>query len=643
MPGTLPSIRNSILGADRPLRVIPGGRGGPPSGGVPAEDEPRCPITPLGHADGVCYVLDVAGQRRALTARQMANRHELRGLFGGDEEWLRDKFPEVEIVKGEGGEKKVNVIGFSLNLAVAWLQKACAEQGLFGDHIQFRRAGIWRGEGGLPVVHCGDFVLIENQWHEAGIRTGQQVWVASPPVARPGTACDHSVGQELQAEIQRLWDFKQAGGAGLLLGLIATAMLGLSARWRPNAFLCGEGGSGKSMLLDVLRAVCPLHLYSNDASPAGVSARMNGSVMPIFIDEASDRDQQAAEALLELVLSSSTGDGTRGVRALADGKFRTIEMAGCMLYASVSPPTMQPAVLSRITLVELRKPNGGEDHQAEHQALAEWAAKHGPALWARVIAAAERWAACLTMCRTALSGRYCAPREADQFGALLAGWWVLTREGLPDEAGVAEAIGLASEFVQPSDVVAEESSPRRAIRHLLAHTVQYDGTTRTEQIGTLLRRYFAVSENGDPDHRSSALAALEKHGLRPILPCLRLYEFLDPGDVRRDAPEPRRGWWAREEPEMLAPDALCYCPSCRDRQGRRVPRLGDRGGVWLLPVAVGPLFRGVRGLEGDRWRMELLREICRPSAAPLRVGGVTGRALWLPRDEIDDGGWPRGG
>lgn len=37
------------------------------------------------------------------------------------------------------------------------------------------------------------------------------------------------------------------------IDLIATAMLG-SVRWRPNMFLCGAGGGGKSTLTDVMRA-----------------------------------------------------------------------------------------------------------------------------------------------------------------------------------------------------------------------------------------------------------------------------------------------------------------------------------------------------------------------------------------------------
>jgi hypothetical protein len=415
-------------------------------------------------------------------------------------------------------------------------------------------------------------------------------------------------------------------------------MLGTAARWRPNGFLNGEGGSGKTMLMDVLRAACPMHAYSNNASEAGVTSLMNGRVVPIFIDESSDRQNQGgAEALMDLVLASASGDGTKAVRGRVDGGFRTIEMAGCILYGSVNPPSMQPQHLGRITLIELLKPDGGEDMRAEHQALAEWAQRHGPALWGRVIASAERWRASLTVFRTALAEAGCAPREMDQMGALLAGWWILTREGLPGEAGAREAVGMAEAFIRPASDTVEDSGPRRAVQHLLSQLIQFDGTTRQEQVGILLERTWEASDE-HTDSQSDA-RVLARFGVRVVRPCKSVYEWRRPTagepDFPADAKEAGQLNW-RPRPD-LASDRYCKCFNCRDRQMRPVPRLGDGGGVWLMPVALKPLFRGVHGLEGDRWQTEILRLGTR-SRTSVRVGGVVGKAIWLPREAIDDGG-----
>lgn len=629
-------IRESVIGADRPFRVIEGGGGRPPKGGSPSESEDApCPVTPLGDADGVWHFLDPLGQKRQLTAREFGNRHCVRGLFRGNEDWLRAKFPDRKEFENEVGGKSVRVVGFQLNAAAAWLQKACSDQGLYGDFLQLRRPGIWRGDGGLPIVHAGDQVLIEGEWRPAGTRTGTQIWIATPPTARPGIACDALVGEAFREEIQRLWCFRLGGAPHLLIGLVATGMLGTAARWRPNGFLCGEGGSGKSMLLNVLRAASPMHAYSNNASEAGVTSLMNGRVVPIFIDESSDRQNQGgAEALMDLVLASASGDGTKAVRGRADGGFRTIEMAGSILYGSVNPPTMQPQHLGRITLFELMKPDGGADFNAEQLALAQWAEKHGPALFGRVVASAERWAACLITFRNALAKADCAAREQDQVGALLSGWWILCREGLPDADGVREAIGVANEFIRPANVAQDDSGPRRAVQHLMSYLVQFDGTTRQEQAGVLLDRVWAPSDEAW-DHTSD-VRALARYGMRPIRPCLERFEWRSSVEGEADFPDGPM-MWRRRAGRPVDVLAGCKCKACIDHAHRPVPRLSEDGGVWLMPVAIRPIYRSTPGLEGDRWQMEILR-LGKKSQSNIRVGGVVGKALWLPREAIDDGG-----
>lgn len=633
-------IRGAVLGADRPFRVIDGGGGGggPPRGPRSFGDGTPCPVTPLGDTDGVYHFLDPLGQKRQVSARQLGNRHEVRGLFRGDETWLREMFPDRKDVDDGDGGKVSRVVAFQLNGAAAWLQKMCSDQGLYDDHLKLRRPGIWRGEDGLPIVHCGDAVLIEGQWRPAGTRTGMQIWVATSPTARPGASCDHTVGEAFQNEIQRLWIFKHGGAPQLLLGLIATAMLGTAVWWRPNGFLCGEGGGGKSSLIDALRAACPMHAYSNNPTEAGITGMMNGRVMPIFLDEASDRkDQATVEALMDLVLASASGEGTVRVRGTVDGGHRTTEMAGCVLYGAVNPPSMQPTHLGRITLFELLRPVDGEDYRAEQSALITWAREHGPSLWGRVIASAERWQACLLTFRSALAAANCAPREMDQLGSLLAGWWILTREGLPGEAGAREAIGMAAEFIRPIADTIEDGGPRRAVQHLLAQLIQYDGSTRHEQVGTLLDRCWEHREVGD-EHGIDAPRILGRFGMRPVPPCRQIYEWRRPVAGEVDWPDAGQGpfaWYLRPDVTPVAVEG-CKCPNCRDHQNRPVPRLSAGGGVWLMPMALKPLWKGAHGLEGDRWQMEILRLGSRSKAA-VRVGGVVGKAIWLPREAVDDG------
>lgn len=622
-----------------PIRGKKGGSSSPPTTPVSEEGGTPCPVTPLGDAEGIYHFLDPLGQKRQLSARQLSNRAEVLGLFRGDDQWLRFKFPDRKEFEDPDGNKVTRVVGFRLIEATGFLLKSCSQQGLYGDYLQLRRPGIYRGEDGMPIVHAGDAVLIDREWKPAGTRTGNQIWIATPPTPRPAGPCDHALGERLCQEIQRLWKFRLGGAPQLLVGLIATAMLGTAVRWRPNAFLCGEAGSGKSMLMDVLRAACPMHAYSNNASEAGVTSLMNGRVMPIFIDESSDRQNQGgAEALMDIVLASAGGDGTKAVRGRADGGFRTIEMAGSILYGSVNPPSMQPQHLARITLAEVLKPEGGEDNRDAQAALADWARENGPALWGRVIASAARWTASLATFRSALADAGCAAREMDQMGSLLAGWWIITREGLPGAGGGREGVAMATAFIRPASETSDDSGPRRAVQHLLSQLVQFDGTTRQEQVGILLDRVWEhADEHADGQSDARVLA---RFGMRPVRPCLRSYDWRRPLPDEPDFPGEGNGggqlaWYPRAE--ASAPDLTgCSCATCRDRQGRGVPRLSADGGVWLMPMALKPLYKGVSGLEGDRWQTEILR-LGQRSRVTVRVGGVSGKAIWLPREAVDTG------
>lgn len=574
-----------------------------PGGGAPGEHPKGCPVVALGHLDGSFYFLDITGQMRVLKARALASRSDLAALFGGDTDWLFEHFPktatEKSVVAGETVTSKT-IVGFSTALASEFLMRLTVSAGIFGDHLTFRRNGIWRGPGGAPAVHCGGEVLFADGPLPAGQRAHGTVWLSGPPTPRPAKApavC--SVAEGIQQDVQRLWKFKEPGGAIAVLGLIGTAYYGASAQWRSNGYITGLGGSGKSMLLNLMRAACPLHHYTSDTTKAGIEGAVNGHAMPIFIDEPGDRvDQVGAQLLLDMLLAATGGEGTRGHRGTADGGVRAINLVGAVTMASVNPPDMKPTHRSRLTLIEVEKPLGGEDHKDEMLALIESVRIWGPSLWARALHGWKRWQDCVGVLRAALGRAGCAPREMDQLGSILAGWWVLTRDDVPDDAlADREGVAAIAGFVRPAHEVADDDGPRRVMELLMTTLVQYDGTTRQEQVGTLLRRaYERVDLAGGYADSSQAVDTLARHGMRP---------------VRANEPSDKRGFAA--------------------------PRLGEGDGLWLLPVAVRPLFRNTP-FEGDRWQFEVMRiDGAHRSRTAVRVGGAASKAVWLPRAAFDEG------
>lgn len=641
----LARVRDGVLGAPAAprLSVIEGGGGNPSGGGknaVPAvpgsgrgggakgdasegTPEGNCPLVCLGHADGEFHFLDVVGQRRTLKSRALVSRGDLVSLFLGDTRWLFQHFPNKVQVKrkdGEGNETiEEEVRGFSVSKAGERLMAMCRGAGLFGPHVVIRGPGVWADEAGAPIVHAGDLVMIDGAWRRTGFRSGDQVWISTPRRARPGGEADGAelrpgmagfaaeaeVARGIQRDIGELWKFKAAGSEIVCLGLMGVGYYGTAARWRPNGYLIGGTGSGKSMLLQLLRACVPGAEFSTDTTKAGIEGAINGKPTPVYIDEAGDRQGHGAQMLLDVVLSASGGDGTRGLRGAADGGSRSFQAACSVIMAAVSPPQMGPQHRDRFTVVHLLKPGAGADNRAPMEALTRRAAECAPLLWGRAIEGWQRWEAARLAFREALSQAGCAPRELDQMGGILAAWWVLTEDGAPDAAQAADGVLAVAEFIRGAADVAADDGPRRVVQFLASTTVQRDRSTDIEQIGVLVdKAWDAVGL----DDREPAQRLLERYGIRIV----RATDIKTPN-------------------------------------GKLIPR-GDMGaGMWFAKSAetLRRVFNG-SPFEGDRWIYEMARH---PSAMEsrktVRVGGALGTAIWLSRADWtppgDDEGPPPDG
>jgi hypothetical protein len=585
-------------GASLSKRIKRNGGSLPPSpGDGPISD---CPLVPLGHADGVFHFLDVTGQKRHLGARQLALRADLLGLFLGDSEWLLRHFPKraTQVTSAEGGGEVQQeiVIGIHAAAAADWLMARCREAGLFGDHLQIRRPGIWVGEDGRPILHCGDAVIIDGETHRAGVRRDGQIWAAGAPTPRPAEVpAVRTVAHDLRERIGALWNFRDGGGEVIFLGLIAVGYLGAAASWRPHGFVLGPAESGKSQMQRLAHALWPLSFYTTDTTKAALEQALNGRAMPSVIDEAGETTERSgAQHLLRIVLGASGGDGTRGHRGTAEGQVRTIQVAGVILMAAITPPDMQAQHIGRFCLIELTKAAERADNSAQHRDLISEAKKLGPGLWARMLAGFGRWQQSLPIFRQALQHRGCSPRQMDQFSAILAGWWVLAEDHVPNAAEALYHVNWIAPFIAPAEELAQDDAHRRLLQHLLGSSIALSRSTERATIGSLLDQAF--KPDAEPGSRD-AFAVLKRHGIRVM----------------------------REEEPL-------------DSRGRPPPRGACWPGVWFARGAqpIAELLAGTPW-EGQRWEYALRRcESATQSRTTIRFDGKwTARAIWVSLFDLE--------
>lgn len=595
---SLGAVRDSIRTADLQFQVIDGGRG---KGGGPPEaphEHTECPVTAIGHLDGVFYFLDAVGQLRPLKASQMTRRPDLVALFGGSIIWLKNTFPKTAKVKekDEAGDEvtKEVTVDFNINRTAEFLQRECFSGGLYGDHIKIRRPGIWPAPDGMPVVHCGDRVLMGSKLERPGTRIGNQIWAAAPSQPRPGTPCDRHTALFLQQQIGELFNFRISGSNIIVMGMLACAYYGAAIPWRPAGFLTGPAGCGKSSLLKVLTSAIPLKFSTNDASKAGIEQMVDGRAIPMLIDEASDRiDQRMARALLDLVLSATSGDGTQGARGGSDGVARKISVSGSIIMASIRPPDMEAQHFGRFTIVEMLAAGKGADHTAEHRELADWATESGPGLWGRVLAGWERYRESRIILRAAVGKAGCQPREMDQMGSLLAGWWTLTEDHVPTEAEAANAVQGVIDYIRGAEEIQTMSGSQQMIDHWLSQTVQMQRSTDRRSISALISRMLM------PDTSQKAV------------------DYDDPDDVQRVDDN-----YSRKNVEsVLAMYGIRVVRGIEPppRSGQPAPRGSDGDGLWIWPrnSMLMALFKDTP-FAGQKFLYEFMRlESYRP---PLKDG-----------------------
>ncbi|WP_460253138.1 ATP-binding protein [Acidiphilium sp. MT5] len=482
--------------------------------------------------------------------------------------------------------------GFSAIACAAYLIRACQSVGIFSDAVSIRRAGVWPGDASGPVANCGDAVFADGKQLAPGTKIGKQIFTAGaayPHPAKQPAPCE--IAQNITREIGELWKFRDDGGAIMAMGLIGAGFLGAAIDWRPNGFITGPSNAGKTSLLAVLRAMTPLHHYSTDTTKAGVESAVNGRAMPIYLDESSDR-ADAAQNLIDVVLSASSGTGTKLHRGTADGSGRSIDVCASVLMASVSPPAMLPQHRSRFVLIELMKPEAGADHRAEMTALAKSCERAAPSLFARALRSLPLFEASLAQFRAALGRAGCVAREMDQLGAVLSGWWYLVEDKPPTVGAADSSVAAVAPFMRGADAMDAEDAPQAVLDVLFSSSVALDRSTDHASIARLIQRVLSADPE-DFGEQKVARRTLERYGLR-----------------------------------VVSAEALTA-------RNRAVQRVTSGRGLWVNPIAapLAALF-AKSNFQGQRWLIELRRHRdVHACDVNIRVGALPPRrCLWVDLD-----------
>jgi energy-coupling factor transporter ATP-binding protein EcfA2 len=508
-----------------------------------------CPVTPLGCSEDSVFFLNGIGQYVSVQKRQL-NKLTLYGLFAPHVGYLLQHWPKTRTEDGI-------VTDFKPDTVARDLITACAIEGAWDASDRIRGLGTWPGEDGELIVHVGPALLVRDGRERPG-RRGRFVYAVRPERPDPAKGAQPGGEEGPGAELLRLlrcWRWRKPAPADnpdlgqveprLLLGWIAAGFLCGALHWRPQAWIDGPRGSGKSTLITAIGMVLAkgegCHVTA-DATAAGVRALLRHDSLPMLFDEAEpSEDNSRLNALIELArLAASGGLVVRGTAEHESASF-TVRFMG--LFGSVMRPPLKSQDLSRIACLGLERQTGGAPPVLREEELRLL----GRRLFRRMLDGWGLFNQALPAWRAALIAAGLDARGADQFGTLLAAADAALHDTLPDSDSM-EAIAAQVADTTRADRAEERPEWARCLEHLLSSLAPQWRSGELRNIGELVaiaaRRMVMTEENGEP-RRSSAQEARDAER---ALGTLGLGVEIMRDDTRREVLDPETkdplGWLA---------------------------------------------------------------------------------------------------
>lgn len=327
---------------------------------------PDCPVRVIGRdADGIVYCVTATNDFRAVERWDMPALVDLFAPQANYLFWAWPGFSEVKVMDPDSGEekKKLVVKRVERDKVMTCLKQEAAKKPLFDPARQRRGRGGWRDGQDRFIWHSGSWLWssvphggahkLERARpgeHDGFLYTRQALSV--DPWQEP-VAPEESPAVRILHDL-RTWQWERPYlDPILVLGWIATAIMGGSLKARPVVFTTGGAGVGKSTLQELLKgSLDGLVTTSVNTTAAGIYQRAKYDSLPFMIDELESKaGSTRAESVIELARVAYTGgDISRGG---ADHEATSFTAQQSFFFSAINAPPMLAQDKSRMAILNL--------------------------------------------------------------------------------------------------------------------------------------------------------------------------------------------------------------------------------------------------------------------------------------------------
>lgn len=478
---------------------------------MPDKMEAECPILPLGKKGDVYFFISKLGEVRTVRPHQF-NEYGFQSLFDGDISWLQEHFP-AEPARG----KEPTGCEFNIPAARGYFMELCAKKGLYDGSRPLRETGVWKHKAsGQLIIHCGDEILINGKWVNAGFEEEGCIYVAAPAIGKPaGIPATTHESEEILTGF-KLWNFEHKHGAEVAAGILGQALIAGALPWKAHALFHGLFGAGKSTLLEYVEAALGAACYipKSGYTEAGLRQDMNNQARVGLLDEAENdaTSTKNTQRIIKMIRQMSGGRGANIQRGTPGGTAMHFRLNSCIMLFCILPPPMEPQDLARITCLRLKpltdkQKNGGK---ARVNAAIKRAGELAPKLWRRAIDRPDHFERALHTFHCHLTDNMnLSARAADQLGTILAGADILLYDYPPEDSdSIAKRVETIRQLIDEWAVnETSENEGQRCLNRLYSSPLN-PGRDDNKTIGK------AILEAMDADNGKWARKALLQIGLR---------------------------------------------------------------------------------------------------------------------------------
>ncbi len=364
----------------------------------------------LGHRDKTYYYTSSSNKRIVEISREGHNRSNLRDLM--PEAYWEAKYPGKQ--------------GANYDAAADALMQKCRAKGIF-EETSVKGVGVWR-ERDTYLINLGDGLYFNGKRHALDAMKGDAIYEIGPRIPEPRALdCDPTLILRILENVS----WKRPDSAKFLAGWLVVAPIAGALAWRPHIWLTGGAGTGKSTIMNsVIRPLVPsCHYFLGNTTEAGMRQTTRNDSKAVICDEFETEDEKSGHrirAILEFMRQASSETEGMVAKGSAGGQALSFRPRFAALVSSIRVGLVHEADRMRFNELELER--GKDEAFDEFKKLSCLIdERYSLAMFSRTFRMLPVLMESIANLWEVIRMRYTA-RIGQQYGALLAGYWLLEHE-----------------------------------------------------------------------------------------------------------------------------------------------------------------------------------------------------------------------